>query len=269
MTNMKDILKRVQVNMPFRMLVDRYLPMVLEERINPEIGFDCFALDNFRKEDFLKVAGMLRDKGLTITFHAPFYDLRPGAVDKRIREVTIERLKQAFELIPYFNPVSIVCHASFDSRYYVSNEDLWLENSRDTWMHFLTMIAGMDTVIALENVYENSPLILRQLVDSFNHSDNICICFDTGHFNAFSTASLKEWLDSLGTRIGEVHLHDNGGFADEHAPVGEGIFPFRQLFEFLREKSMHPTITIEPHTEEVFRRTVQNIKNMKLLDYLG
>ncbi len=266
---MHDILKKIQVNMPFRMLVDRYLPMVLEKRINPEIGFDCFALDSFRKEDFLKVAGMLRDEGLTITFHAPFYDLRPGAVDRRIREVTVERLNQVFELVPYFKPESIVCHPSFDSRYYVSNDDLWLENSRDTWMRFLAMADGMDTVIVLENVYENNPEILNRLINSLNKFDNIRFCFDTGHFNAFSNVPLEEWMESLGTCIGEIHLHDNDGRTDEHAPVGEGNFPFRRFFEFLSENDIRPIITIEPHTEENLWHTLKNIKNMKLLDYLG
>ncbi len=265
---MHDILKRVQVNMPFRMLVDRYLPMVLKERINPEIGFDCFALDTFRKDDFLKVAGMLRDEELSITFHAPFYDLRPGAVDKRIREVTVERLNQVFELVPYFEPRSVVCHASFDSKYYVSNEELWLENSRETWKHFLTMAADMDTTIALENVYENNPTMLSILLNSFDNPDNLCFCFDTGHYNAFSTVFLEEWIDSIGSCIGEVHLHDNTGIADEHAPVGEGNFPFHRLFEYLSEREIRPIITLEPHTEENLWHTLKNIKNMRLLEYL-
>lgn len=265
---MKDILQRVQVNMPFRMLVDRYLPMVLKEEINPEIGFDCFALDEYGERDFLNVADTLRDRGLTITFHAPFFDLRPGAIDKRIRNVTIDRLKQVFDLVPYFEPRTVVCHASFDSRYYVANEDLWLENSTETWKEFISVVAGMDTTIVLENVYENDPLMLQRLLGSFNHSDRIGACFDTGHFNAFSTTSLDSWMDSLGSYIVEVHLHDNSGIMDEHAPVGDGTFPFHRLFESLREKEIHPIITFEPHTEENLWLTLQNIKKMRLLDHI-
>jgi len=263
---MKEILQRVQVNMPFRMLVDRYLPMVLKEEINPEIGFDCFALDGFGKKDFLEVADTLRDRGLTITFHAPFFDLRPGAIDRKIRNVTIKRLKQVFDLVPYFEPRTVVCHASFDSRYYVANEDLWLENSRETWKQFISIVAGMNTTIVLENVYESDPLMLQRLLDSFDRSDHIGVCFDTGHFNAFSTTRLDTWMDALGSYIGELHLHDNNGILDEHSPVGDGTFPFYELFESLHEKKNHPVITLEPHTEENLWRTLQNIKKMNLLD---
>jgi len=30
------------------------------------------------------------------------------------------------------------------------------------------------------------------------------------------SASVAEWLDSLGDQLSEIHLHDNHGTADEH-----------------------------------------------------
>ncbi len=266
---MREILKKVQVNMPFKMLVDEYLDIILKEKINPEIGLDCFALDRFSVSEFRDVADLLHDAGLSITLHAPFSDLRPGAVDRKVREVTIERLRQVFDLVPFFRPRSVVCHAAFDEKYYVSNEDLWLENSRDTWIRFVETAAGMGTKIAIENVYESSPKFLSLLLDTFKESQSICLCFDTGHFNAFSGLTLEEWMDALGFRIGQIHLHDNDGFADEHNPVGKGTFPFYRFFELLKEKSVQPIITLEPHTEEDLWHTLENIKRMGLLDYLG
>jgi sugar phosphate isomerase/epimerase len=268
MISVREVLDRVQINMPFRMLYDTYLPMVLAERINPEIGLDCFALDRFEKDDFLRIAGELRNAGLSITFHAPFYDLRPGAMDPKIRQVTIDRLKQVFDLVPYFSPLSIVCHASFDSKYYVTHEDLWLENSTNTWQYFADMAAEMNTTIALENVYEKDPVMLSRLFDALRESDGIRFCFDTGHFNAFSTAALDDWTGSLGSRLFEVHMHDNSGSSDEHVPVGDGSFSFIQLFEFLSDRRMRPIITCEPHTEENLWRTVKSIRDLQLLEYL-
>jgi len=266
---MREILKKVQVNMPFRMLVDEYLDIILREKINPEIGLDCFALDRFSGSEFRDVADLLHDAGLSITLHAPFFDLRPGAVDRMVRDVTIERLRQVFDLVPFFRPRSVVCHAAFDEKYYVSNEDLWLENSRETWGRFIETATGMGTMIALENVYEGSPKFLGLLLDTFKESRNICLCFDTGHFNAFSSSKLEEWMDALGSRIGRIHLHDNDGFADDHLPVGEGTFPFLRFFELLKEKGVRPEVTLEPHTEEALWRTLENIRRMGLLDYLG
>ena len=265
---MRHILDKVQVNMPFRLLIDRYLPLVIRERINPEIGFDCFALDSFTHEEFRRVAATLNDAGLSVTFHGPFFDLRPGALDKRIRQVTVDRLKQLFDLVPYYRPRMIVCHASFDSTYYVANEDLWLKNSKDTWSTFITLAEELNTIIALENVYEHDPCMLSKLIRSFGDSNHIRVCFDTGHCNTFSKVSLDEWLDGIGPFIGEVHLHDNAGDGDKHVPVGEGTFPFHKLFCYLKNRGTQPVITLEPHTEEHMWKTLDNIKALGLLELL-
>jgi len=267
-SSMQDLLKRIQVNIPFHFLYNRYLPMFIKERINPEISFNHHSLDHFKKEDYATVADQLLQAGLKISFHAPFMDLRPGAVDPQIRRVTAERLIQVFDLVPYFRPLSVVCHASFDKRYYVSNEQAWLENSIETWRQLLTMAVEMKTVIALENVYEGNCQQLNLLLNAFP-SPHVCFCFDTGHFNVFAETPLEEWMNSLGSRIGQVHVHDNNGLLDEHLPVGCGNFPFRDFFSMIREKGIDPIITVESHTEKHLWRMLENIKAMKLFVHEG
>jgi len=261
---MHNILKRVQAHIPFNILRDKLLPTVIREGINPEIGFNYAVLDQVRREDFLRVADSLREAELTITFHAPFMDLRPGAIDPRIRQVTIDRLHQVFDLVPFFRPRSVVCHPSFDERYYVSGEQTWLENSIETWEHFLILASQMDTIISLENVYETGPHHLSLLFGAFK-SDHIRFCFDTGHFNVFSRMSLEVWVDKLASCLGQIHLHDNNGVADNHLPVGEGNFPFQDFFRMFQERGLAPIITLESHSEKDMWQMLRNIKVMGLL----
>ena len=262
---MRDILKKIQVNMPFQQLRHQYLPAVLKEKINPEIGFNCQVLDNTRREDYLEIAGILLEAGVRITFHAPFMDLRPGALDPRIRQVTIDRMNQVFDLVPDFQPEAVVCHPSFDERYYVATGPRWLENSVSTWRALSKTAKDMGTVIMLENVYETHPGYLEMLLHQVN-SPQLRFCLDTGHFNAFSKTDLALWLERLGPCMGELHLHDNNGSADDHLPVGKGNFPFSRLFAFLRERRMTPIITIEPHTEKNLRDTVVHLRETGLLN---
>jgi sugar phosphate isomerase/epimerase len=263
-SGMHDILKVVQVHMPFHFLHNRFLPMVLKERINPEISFNHYALDHFKKDDYIRIADQLLDAGLTVTFHAPFMDLRPGAVDPKIRQVTINRLQEVFDLVPYFRPRSVVCHPSFDKKYYVSSERLWLANSIETWEPFIDQAVEMNTIIALENVYESDCRQLSLLFSALN-SPHICFCFDTGHFNVYSSTSLEEWVDGLGDRLGQIHIHDNNGLHDEHLPIGEGNFPFQNFFSMIRKRKVNPIITLESHTEQNLWKMLEKIKAMKLL----
>ena len=94
-------------------------------------------------------------------------------------------------------------------------------------------------------------------------------CFDTGHFNAFAGVPLEVWMDRLGHRLIEIHLHDNKGVLDEHLPVGEGTFPFVKLFSILRERKLTPILTVEAHSEQNLAKTLANIRALGILEGFG
>ena len=262
---MRDILQKIQVHVPFHLLREKLLPMVLQERINPEIGIYHSHLDRFQPADFRDTAERLVEAGRSVTFHAPFMDLQPGALDPRIRQASLDRLRQVFDMVPWFRARSVVCHPSFDERYYVGTEEQWLENSLDTWRTLLEYIRGTETIIALENVYERNPeplkLLLREIA-----LPQVRFCFDPGHANAFGAVPLAVWIETLGDYLGEIHVHDNRGTADEHLPVGEGNIPFSELFAIVRERNLKPILTIEAHSEEDLRRALDNLGTMEFRD---
>ncbi|MRR16313.1 MAG: sugar phosphate isomerase/epimerase [Deltaproteobacteria bacterium] len=259
---MQDILRSVHAHMPYQLL-PRYLPMILEKKLNPEIYFSHYALSSLDLGECTGIAAKLASAGLSVTFHSPFMDLRPGALDDWIRQTSLDRIRQAFDLIPYFRPLKIVCHPSFDDRYYVNCDELWLENSVHFWRQLIGAAKEGGTVIAFENVYEKEPGILRRLIEMLA-SDQVCFCFDTGHFNVFSRTPLDIWLDEMGAYIGHLHLHDNFGKFDEHLPVGAATFPFDQLFSALKSLNVRPTITLEAHAPDHLWQSAANLQNILL-----
>ncbi|MEE9912400.1 MAG: sugar phosphate isomerase/epimerase [Deltaproteobacteria bacterium] len=257
---MHDILRRVHAHMPYHLLPG-YLPMILEKKLNLEIYLSHYALQSLNQHTCAEMAGRIRDAGLKVTFHSPFMDLRPGALDDQIRQTSLDRIRQAFDLIPYFQPLKIVCHPSFDDRYYVNCDDLWLENSVNFWRQLIPAAKEGAAIIAFENVYEKEPLILRRLIEMLA-SDQVCFCFDTGHYNVFARAPLETWMGELGRYIGHLHLHDNFGRFDEHLPVGSATFPFDQLFSALEGLKARPTITLEAHAPEHLWQSAANLQNL-------
>ncbi len=117
----------------------------------------------------------------------------------------------------------------------------------------------------MENVYERGPQQIRPLLDALD-SPQVRFCFDTGHANAFGSAPYGEWMEMLGDRLGEIHIHDNDGTTDEHLPVGEGNFPFRELLALVRQKNLQADPHVESHSEQSLRRMLENIRTMKLLE---
>ncbi|MDQ5984484.1 MAG: hypothetical protein CSYNP_00179 [Syntrophus sp. SKADARSKE-3] len=262
--SMEAMFNKFQIHMPFSDLHDHYLPLVLEERLNPEISFDYATLERFVIDDYRRIADELLAAGLSVTFHAPFMDLRPGAIDPVIRKASLDRIRSVVELAAYFRPLAVVCHPSFDKRYYVSTEELWLANSIETWKTLTAVAETVDTILCLENVYEKQPRMILRLLAAVE-SPRLSFCFDTGHFNVFSSVPLDEWMQAMAPYLFELHIHDNGGAADEHLAAGNGSFPFFRLFGIIREKGLLPVMTLEAHKEATLRLSIENLTAMGIL----
>jgi sugar phosphate isomerase/epimerase len=73
---------------------------------------------------------------------------------------------------------------------------------------------------------------------------------DIGHHHVFGKKPLKEWVETLGKKIMELHLHDNNGEEDTHLAIGKGNADFASLFQLIKENGLSPIITLEPHEED-------------------
>lgn len=244
-----QIRSKVHINAPFGMLWERYLPLFLAEGLNPEIGLDAASLERFSRADFQRVADQLHRAGLSITLHAPFQDLLPGALDARILAATRARLQDAFDLLDIFQPRSIVCHIGFEARHYTGVEEVWLAHSLATWEPLAAQAARSDTLVALENVYETDPGLIRRLFAALQ-APNIRFCLDVGHLQAFGGGDFSTWLAELGDLVGQLHLHDNHGTGDEHLALGQGIVPLPLVLSYFAARDRAPIITLEPHHEK-------------------
>jgi sugar phosphate isomerase/epimerase len=241
----QTLLRKVQVNLPFPLLLEQ-LEAVLASGLQPEVYFSGFVLDRLRSKDTERASRALREKDLSVTFHAPFMDLNPGAADERVREITAFRFGQVLDLVPLFHPRTIVLHPGYDRWRYDDDVDLWLEKSLLTWKSLVERAESVSVRMALENVFEERPEVLRRLLEEIN-SPFLGYCLDAGHGNLFSQVPLEEWVEVLGSRLMEIHLHDNHGEADDHLPLGQGNIDFPSLFSLLKKKKVQPIYTIEPH----------------------
>ena len=248
----------IHVNVPYSMLLDR-IDFAIENRINPEIYFSSEDLDACQEKDVQHLSEVLQENRLEITLHGPFMDLSPGGVDRRIKEVTSDRLLKTMELAHFFKPKMIVFHPGYERWKFDGNVKLWLESSLQTWRPLVKKAEMMGLTLAVENVFEESPDSIKKLLEEIR-SPHFGFCFDTGHHHVFSKTPLPVWIEALGGFLGEVHLHDNHKEMDEHLPVGEGDFEFEQFFALLSQSKLNPLYTIEPHEEAHLWRGLKAVK---------
>ena len=248
---------RPHVHVPFDK-IQEHIDYIIKRSLDLEIYFSSINLDNVSHKKITALSKMLSHSP-SLSIHAPFIDLSPGAVDSKVRAATLERFTHVLDISGILKPKAIVFHSGYEKWKYALNIDLWLEKSLMTWQPLNTRASSMGVKIAIENIFEDEPQNLKMLMENMN-SENLGICFDTGHFNLFSKVPLEDWMSALKPYILELHLHDNNKTSDQHLPVGDGTFDFKRFFDLLGDKNC--IYTLEAHSPE------KVLKSMKALQAL-
>jgi sugar phosphate isomerase/epimerase len=248
----------IHITVPYDILIPRQ-DEIISKGVNPEIYFSSATLDTCQDEDVCRLGDALKKAGLSYTFHAPFMDLAPGGVDSKIRSATQERLEHILHLAALIRPNTVVVHPEYDPWRHGEAFNLWFQGSLEMWTPLVKEAENLGVTLALENVFEQGPETLKKLLEEIN-SPHCGFCFDTGHWLVFSKRGWKEWIEVLGGRLVEVHLHDNNGEEDQHLPPGDGKFDFTGFFRHLWTQRLSPLYTLEVHQEEDLPRSFETVK---------
>jgi len=239
--------------------IDKHLAGILDLGLFPEIAIKGPELEILDQALVQRTAQTLAAAGLRPTVHAPFFDLNPGALDPLVRQVTYQRLSQALTLAGQLRARLMVVHPGVDKWRYPNLDQAWAALAREFFPPLIEQAVGCGCRLALENIYEETPGTLIQLVEGID-SEWFGHCFDAGHWHLFGRQPMAGWLDALGAKLFHLHLHDNHGRADEHLPVGEGTIDFSPLQLKLRRLDPLPSITLEAHTLEHLKRSRHQVE---------
>lgn len=178
----------------------------------------------------------------SIILHGPFNELTPCAIDPKVLEITKLRYRQAFAKAQEVRAKKLVLHAGFFPMTYYP---IWfIEKSIEFWKDMAKEIPSGLTV-CLENVMEPYPEMLLNIVSHVN-SPSLKLCLDIGHCNTrVSNVPPEKWVEVLTPYISHIHLHNNEGDGDLHAPLYSGEIDMEQMVHLLGKCAPDATITLE------------------------
>ena len=190
-----------------------------------------------------------------ISVHGIITDILVHSTDKKIQEISKNRVYHCLEISKALGAQFVVFHSNFNpiirfERYYRN----WLETHTVFWSE---IINKYDFIVLLENMWEPNPEIFRVLLDEVN-SPRIKICLDTGHANIYSEVPIKDWIHYLNSDVPYIHVNDNLGYIDDHFAVGDGNIDWKAFSDSIEEANINPQIVFEGVTLE---------KTMKSIDY--
>jgi sugar phosphate isomerase/epimerase len=249
----------VHIHIPYPKLKD-FFELIRNRRYDLEIYFSAAVLDQVEKHDLESLLERL-DWNPKLTLHAPFTDLNPGAIDPMVRSVTQVRFRQLLSVAAILKPRVAVFHAAYDRWRYSGRKDIWLDYSIDTWRKVVESASKIGLRVAVENVFDEEPDALQMLIEKIGSSD-FGFCFDTGHFNLFSSTSMEQWFKTLGRHLVEVHLHDNDGTVDAHWALGRGKIDFNNFFKLMTIHAQLPVLTIEAHDKDDIESSLERVKTL-------
>lgn len=172
--------------------------------------------------------------------HAPFAELTPCAIDPMVRDVVKKRYEQTIKLSSKLGINRIVIHDGFYPVVYFP--EWFIEQSVIFWKEFLKTVPE-DFQIALENVMDDEPSMLAQIVEEVN-DQRLGICFDIGHANTYiSDIPLDVWMEAFKPHLFHLHLHNNEGERDIHSQLGKGTIDMRGILDSVLDTDA--TMTIE------------------------
>lgn len=225
--------------------------VIRQNGLNVELDDLCYSasLDRENEEDTLKrmKAEITETEAERAIVHGPFTEIIPASIDHRAVELGMERLNEAFRLAERAGVKRMVVHSGYVPLLYFRQ---WhIEKSCAFWRAFMED-KPKDFHIYIENVFEDEPAVMRELVESID-DPRVKLCLDVGHASAAAgpDCDIFHWIEVLAPYIGHFHLHNNDGKEDLHAPLSEGVLDMEQILRCIEERCAEDvTLTIESRT---------------------
>jgi sugar phosphate isomerase/epimerase len=153
-------------------------------------------------------------------------------VEKSQRIQAMDEVKRAIESAEVIPFTSVVLHLGM-------RDEAWntraLENSMTAIEHLKAFAHPLGVKVLLENLVNDvtTPEHLMEIL-KVGHFDNVGICLDVGHANLFY-GGVQLALEQCGSRVKQLHLHDNHGTRDEHLWPGSGTIDWKALAKSVAE----------------------------------
>lgn len=222
---------------------DFFLPNVLENGETEKIAeeYKAYALPEY------------------CTLHGAFFDVIPFSPDKGIREISDLRIRQSIEAAKNINAKAVIFHTNYNpflnSPAYLEG---WFNENRKYWSGILSAYPDMN--IFLENMFDTTPDVLKELAGRLCKFDNFGVCFDYAHA-ALTKVPLADWSEALSIYVRHIHINDNDLVSDLHLAVGEGKIDWDEFYRLYGKFFRDTPVLVETSSQERQRASLERLKS--------
>ncbi|ENN95894.1 hypothetical protein J422_05299 [Methanocaldococcus villosus KIN24-T80] len=231
-----------------------FLPESLESVLEKIESFEAWEIvcegTHYLNSKNIKYLLEIKDSyDISLLVHAPFSDLNPASMNAKVRELTVECVRDAIEGAFELDAELVVVHPGYVPELWKEYKDEILDNNFSTLLKIVEIAEDYNIKIGLENmpnftgVLGKTPGEMLGIIKDID-SKVLGITFDVGHANTVSDP-IKLLEDFAKLNIIHIHAHDNNGYSDDHLKIGEGNIDYFSVIKKLHEMRYDGYITIE------------------------
>lgn len=209
-------------------------------------------------DDFINFYLRLNRNRSNDTLHGVFFDITVHSDDPLIREISSRRIHQSMDIARALGVRGVIFHtnyiANFSNETYYNN---WLQRN----VSFFTALSDEypKQQIYMENMFDLTPELFLSFGKAVEHCPNIHLCLDVAHAFLSNTA-MDDWMKASAPYVRHLHLNDNDGVSDLHAPVGSVSIDWMLFDSVIRSCGITPSVLIETSSVEKQRSSLEYMK---------
>lgn len=198
--------------------------------------------------------------------HGAFLDVTVHSEDKRIRDISVSRVRQSMDIAAELGIRGVVFHTNlipnFRTPAYVRH---WVDSNKCFWKKLLEEYPTLEVFI--ENMFDEEPDMLHRLAVEMGEQDRFGVCFDYAHACVFGE-NIARWAELLLPYTKHIHINDNDLSADMHQSVGKGAIDWLQFNELLRNSHTSSSVLVEVNGLRKQEESLQYMKEYGIYPFL-
>ncbi len=249
--NLKEINKYLELSKKYNLGFEYnefFIPDLLDNKNNLEDVINKYKSLNRRND----------------TLHGVFFDIVLDSQDKRISNISYERVESSIAIAKKLNCKGVVFHTNYIT--WMKDETYrkrWVKLNGDS---YLSLIKKYDNIeLYIENMFDLDPYLLKELMEYINN-DRIGVCLDVAHAS-ISNIDISIWFKELSKYIKHIHINDNDRIVDSHQELGKGIIDYKNVYKYIKELKNKPSILIEINDYDKVVNSIKYIEDGELDDF--
>ncbi|MTH54234.1 TIM barrel protein [Bacillus mangrovi] len=282
------------------MIKGYHIPLGFKEREIIEIGTELlsggyyeaieikypFGMESYDSESYLNGIGeLMKQFSPEVTMHIPT-NLDIGHANPAVHSVIMDEIKRSIDFAGEYDVSYLPIHpgtigtmdipdrdgSEIKELLIAASEKKKLQAREATVKSIVQLsdyLAGSTMKLALENVLlpqeiVYSPGELDDMLKAVNRK-NVEALFDCGHSNRCGIDP-ADFIHTLESKLGHVHINDNDGSCDLHLSMGKGNIDYTRMFQALKNKAYGGIVVMET----IYKSAADLILDAEKLDrYIG